>query len=245
MLLFHPLPLTGTMNACAAACTPGSPARRARDLRRTRTALFGDVPARRRSRFAITTPSCANPASRIIRLRRLRTNSSAPTTSTSDNATCATTSAAPQAETLARVGGSAAPRFHRRARRGAVARIAGSQAEQQARRHRERGGEREDPPVEGKRHENAIRFGREKADQKLAQPHGDERRRTRRRCPQAAGSRPASAGRCVRATRQSPAGRRSRARGRLPARASGSRDWRRRSTAPDPVVASSSHSGDS
>ena len=51
------------------------------------------MPVRRRSMLTTRMPSCWNPASSVIRLRRLRTNSTAPTTSTSDSATCATTSA--------------------------------------------------------------------------------------------------------------------------------------------------------
>ena len=93
MFLFHPLPLTGTMNACAADVTPGIAARL--DVMSAKSAVrrSSGTPARRRSRVTTRTPSCRKPASSVIRLRRLRTNSSAPTTSTSDSATCATTSA--------------------------------------------------------------------------------------------------------------------------------------------------------
>ncbi len=44
-------------------------------------------------RFVTRMPSCRKPALRFIRLRRLPANSSAPTSSTRDKATCATTSA--------------------------------------------------------------------------------------------------------------------------------------------------------
>ena len=49
------------------------------------------MPARWKLSTAISRSLCANPASRVTRLRSVRTNSSAPTTSTSDSATWATT----------------------------------------------------------------------------------------------------------------------------------------------------------
>ena len=87
------LPLRGSISTSAAETTPG----RARIfcskscLNATRPA-YGTFRRRKRSRPAMTTPFCEKPASTARRLRRLPEKSSAPTTSTSDSATCETTS---------------------------------------------------------------------------------------------------------------------------------------------------------
>ena len=91
--LFQKLPPTGVVNACAAATTPGIA--RTRSMGRAFVAArasSGDVRlphVERRGEDAVLPEA----GSIDVRFLRLRANSSAPTTSTSDSATCKTTSA--------------------------------------------------------------------------------------------------------------------------------------------------------
>ena len=89
-------------------------------------------------------PSWRNPASSVIRLRRLRTNSSAPTTSTSDSATCATTSARRRPKRSRVSVEPRLPAFIAAPGAVRVARIAGIRPNSRHVASRERGGERED-----------------------------------------------------------------------------------------------------
>ena len=138
------------------------------------------MPARRMSRLAMSMPSWLKPASRVIRLRRLRTNSSAPTTSTSESATCSTTSARRRPNRSRVSVDPRLPGLHRRAGCSARGAHRRHQAEDQARCDRQRRGEREDAPVEReRRRRSAIVVGRQEVDEESAQPlrqHGAARR---------------------------------------------------------------------
>ena len=96
-------------------------------------------------------PSCRKPASSVIRLRRLRTNSSAPTTSTSDSATCATTSARRRPKRSRVSVEPRLPAFIAAPGAVPVARIAGTRPNSRQVATGERRGEREHAPVERQR----------------------------------------------------------------------------------------------
>ena len=227
------------MNACAAIVHAGQRAQALQQIARCAAgiAVRRAMPARRKSRIGDQQmPSWRNPASSVIRLRRLRTNSSAPTTSTSDSATCATTSARRRPKRSRRVGRAAAAGFHRGAGRGcrsrgspAPGRRAGRSTAASAAvnaKTRQSSGERRrrrgcSSVRRGTRPGTATEPLREQQRPAPAPADGDQQALGEQLTDDAAARRA-----------DAPGARRSRARARSRAPASGSRGWRRRSAAP-------------
>ena len=86
-LYVNPAPLSGTMNASVACCTPGTARTRSITCAYVWALASGSTDERRISTSTASTPSVLNPGSTVTRLRRLRANSTAPTISTIDSAT--------------------------------------------------------------------------------------------------------------------------------------------------------------